>query len=75
MAESSEVTATQPVSAQELAEIIVEFEQYRERLIHDTTEAGKKAKLTKSAVMAQLEPEITKIDGILEGLRQQQNNQ
>ncbi len=75
MAESSEVTATQQVSAQELAEVIAEFEQYRERLIHDTTEAGKKAKLTKSAVMAQLEPELNKIDGILEGLRQQQNNQ
>jgi hypothetical protein len=74
MAESSEMTATTQATAQELAEVIAEFEQYRERLVNETMEAGKKAKLTKSAVMAQLEPELNKIDGILAELRQQQTN-
>ncbi|MDJ0796113.1 MAG: hypothetical protein QNJ51_04630 [Calothrix sp. MO_167.B12] len=75
MAESSEMTATEQATPQEVAEVIAEFEQYRERLVHDTMEAGKKAKLTKSAVMAQLEPELNKIDGILTQLRQQQASQ
>ncbi len=51
--------------------MIAEFEQYRERLLNDTMEAGKKAKLSKSAVMAQLEPELAKIDGVINQLRQQ----
>ena len=75
MTESSEVTTTQQATTEELTEVIAEFEQYRQRLVNDTMEAGKKAKLTKSAVMAQLEPELNKIDGILQQLRQQQNNQ
>ena len=75
MAESSEATTTEQATPQELAEVIAEFEQYRERLVNDTMEAGKKAKLTKSAVMAQLEPELNKIDGILTQLRQQQASQ
>jgi len=32
--------ADTPVTASELAELIVEFEKYRERLISDTTEAA-----------------------------------
>ena len=75
MAESSEATTTEQATPQELAEVIAEFEQYRERLVNDTMEAGKKAKLTKSAVMAQLEPELNKIDGIITQLRQQQASQ
>ena len=75
MAESSEATPTEQATPQELAEVIAEFEQYRERLVNDTMEAGKKAKLTKSAVMAQLEPELNKIDGIITQLRQQQASQ
>lgn len=75
MAESSEMSATQQATTEELVEVIAEFEKYRERLVNDTIEAGKKAKMTKSAVMAQLEPELNKIDSILEQLRQQQNSQ
>ncbi|CCH66635.1 hypothetical protein RINTHH_4800 [Richelia intracellularis HH01] len=74
MSESSEVT-TQQATSQELAEMIAEFEKYRERLVNSTMEAGKKAKLTKSSVMAQLEPELNKIDDILKKLHQQKASQ
>ncbi len=75
MTEPSEMTTTEQATNEELTEVIAEFELYRQRLVNDTMEAGKKAKLTKSAVLAQLEPELNKIDSILEGLRQQQKNQ
>ncbi|WP_088240379.1 hypothetical protein [Calothrix rhizosoleniae] len=75
MSEPSEMTTTEQATNEELTEVIAEFELYRQRLVNDTMEAGKKAKLTRSAVMAQLEPELNKIDSILEGLRQQQKNQ
>jgi len=63
--------ADTPVTASELAELIVEFEKYRERLISDTTEAAKKAKLSKKATMVKLEPQLAEIDSKLERLRSQ----
>jgi capsule polysaccharide export protein KpsE/RkpR len=72
MNENPEITATDPVDATELAEAIAELEQYRERLVNDTMETAKKAKLMKSAVMAQLEPQLAQIDAMLDNLRQQQ---
>lgn len=80
MAENSELIATEgeatvnqiePVTAQDLAETIQEFEQYRERLIADMTTAAQKAKLSKSKLMASLEPELAQIDAALENLRSQ----
>ena len=73
MAETSDPTATAQVSTQELAEVIAEFEQYRERLVNETLETGQRAKMSKAKVLAQLEPELAKIDAILQGLREQQN--
>jgi hypothetical protein len=61
-----------PVTAQDLADVITEFEEYRERLVNETLETAKRAKLQKSTVMAQLEPELTKIDAVLQNLRLQQ---
>jgi hypothetical protein len=58
--------------AQELAETIAEFEKYRERFLSETLEAGQKAKLMKSQVMANLAPELAEIDSKLDALRQQQ---
>ncbi|MEL6136986.1 MAG: hypothetical protein AAFQ61_03300 [Cyanobacteria bacterium J06626_23] len=58
--------------AEEIAEVIAEFEQYRERLVKDTMEAAKKAKMPKKDTMAKLEPELAKIDAALESLRSQQ---
>lgn len=66
--------ADTPVTASELAELIVEFEKYRDRLIGDTTEAAKKAKLSKKATMAKLEPQLADIDSKLERLRSQKAN-
>ena len=60
-------------SSQEVASVIAELENYRERLVEDFTTTAKKAKLPKSMVMAQLEnhPEIKKIDASLAQLRNQ----
>ncbi|MEM8674190.1 MAG: hypothetical protein AAGF83_10010 [Cyanobacteria bacterium P01_G01_bin.67] len=63
-----------PVTAEELAELIVEFEKYRDRLITETTAAAKKAKLSKKATMAKLEPQLADIDTKLQRLRSQQAN-
>ena len=63
-----------PVTAEDLAELIVEFEQYRDRLVNDTTEAAKKAKLSKKATMAKLEPQLADIDAKLQRLREQHAN-
>jgi capsule polysaccharide export protein KpsE/RkpR len=69
----SESTFT-PVTAEALAEVITEFEQYRDRLVNETMEAAKKAKLSKKAAMSQLEPQLTVIDSKLEQLRTQMAN-
>lgn len=62
------------VTAQELAEVITEFEQYRDRLVNETMEAAKKAKLSKKVAMSKLEPQLNIIDSKLEQLRAQQTN-
>ncbi|MEN9520222.1 MAG: hypothetical protein RLZZ381_2810 [Cyanobacteriota bacterium] len=62
------------VTATDLAELIVEFEKYRDRLITETTEAAKKAKLSKKATMAKLEPQLADIDAKLQRLKEQQAN-
>ncbi len=67
MTEASNPTVT----PEELAELIQEFEQYRERLLNDTLETAKKAKLSKKQVMTQLQPQLDQIDGKLEALRNQ----
>jgi hypothetical protein len=69
---NSEFTTEEQVTAQELAEIIQEFEQYRERLVNETMTTAKRAKLMKSAVMAKLEPELAKIDATIAELRNRQ---
>ena len=72
MSETSELTATEQTTKQELAEVIAEFEEYRERLVNDTMEAAQRAKMPKAKVLAQLEPELAKIDAVLQNLREQQ---
>lgn len=63
-----------PVTAEDLAEIIVELEKYRDRLVNETMETAKKAKLSKKATMAKLEPQLADIDSKLVQLREQQAN-
>ncbi|MEH1825964.1 MAG: hypothetical protein V7L22_11470 [Nostoc sp.] len=72
MDETSELTTTNNVTAQDVAEVIAELELYRERLVQETTETAKRAKLMKVSVMAKLEPELAKIDSALQELRDQQ---
>jgi len=64
-------TEKAPVSPQELAEVIQEFEQYRQRLIDDMSAAAQKAKVSQSKLKKQLEPELAQIDATLENLRAQ----
>ncbi|MDF5738125.1 MAG: hypothetical protein V7L04_15025 [Nostoc sp.] len=72
MDEISELTTTNNLTAQDIAEVIAELEQYRERLVQETTETAKRAKLMRVNVMAKLEPELAKIDSALQELRNQQ---
>jgi capsule polysaccharide export protein KpsE/RkpR len=74
MDETSELTATDNVTAEDLAEVIAELEQYRERLVKETTETAKRAKVMRVSLMGQLEPELAKIDSALQELRNQQAN-
>jgi hypothetical protein len=62
---------SEPVTPQDLAEVIQEFETYRQRLIDDLTHAAQKAKLPKSKLTTRLEPELAQIDATLENLRAQ----
>jgi regulator of replication initiation timing len=72
MTQTSEMSAeNQQASIEELAEVILELEQYRERLLNETLEAAQKAKMMKSKVMAELEPELNKIDVMIDSLKQQ----
>lgn len=73
MTENPETTSPMTeTTAQELAELIVEFEQYRERLVNETMMTAQKAKLPQKTAMAKIEPELAKIDAALENLRTQQ---
>lgn len=86
MSDNSEISLTQTTPdasthpeaiaeiAPEIAIMIAELEQYRERLINDTLMMAKRAKIFKSTALAQLDqhPEILKIDALLKNLRAQQ---
>jgi hypothetical protein len=63
---------SEPVTPQAIAEVIQEFEVYRQRLIDDLTNTAQKAKLPKSKLNARLEPELAQIDEALANLRAQQ---
>ena len=69
MSETSNSKVAEETNSEEIASVIGEFEQYRERLLNDTLTAAKKAKLSKSQAMAQLEPQLAEIDTILQGLK------
>ena len=68
---SSTDTTTPQASIEEIAELITEFEKYRERLLTETLDAAKKAKMSKKETMARLEPELAKIDAALAQLNEQ----
>lgn len=59
-------------TSEELAEIITELEQYRERLVSETLATAQRAKIMKSQAMASLDLQLTQIDAQLQALRQRQ---
>ncbi len=65
MTDSNENTAPEQITATDIAQIIVELQKYRDRLVNDTLEAVQKAKLPKSKAMAEMEPELAKIDAMM----------
>jgi flagellar biosynthesis chaperone FliJ len=67
----AELTQTQ-ATAQELAEAIADLEQYRERLVTDTLAMAQRAKVMRTTALANLEPELGKIDVTIQALRDQQ---
>ncbi len=65
--------ANQPASKEEIAATIIELEQYRDRLVNDIVQMGKKIKLSKKAVDKNIteHPELSQINQLLEQLRSQ----
>jgi hypothetical protein len=59
-------------TAQDVAEVMEELTKYRERLIRNALETAQRAKFKQSAAMAQIEPELEKIDAALRDLKVQQ---
>ncbi|MBL1178429.1 hypothetical protein [Pantanalinema sp. GBBB05] len=73
MTDTTEMLAIEQASPEELAEIIRELEQYRERLVNDTLSMAQRAKVMKAQALAALEPSLAEIDANLEALRQRQS--
>ena len=63
---------TPPATSEELTEAIADLEQYRDRLVNDTLSMAQRAKIMRAAALANLEPELAKIDATLQALRDQQ---
>jgi hypothetical protein len=72
MSDTPELTATIEETPEELAELIADLEQYRERLLNDTMEMAQRAKVMRAQAMASLEPDLARIDGMLQELRDRQ---
>lgn len=70
MTTTSELISIEQATPEDLAEIIAELEQYRERLVNDTLAMAQKAKIMKGQAMASLEPQLAQIDAQLHVLRQ-----
>jgi hypothetical protein len=70
--ETSKVAPIEAATPEALAEIIIELEQYRERLVNDTLAMAQRAKITKSKALETLEPNLAQLDTQLEALRAQQ---
>jgi hypothetical protein len=69
MSDHQELNTPPQDTPEELAEVIAELEQYRERLVNDTAIMSQKAKVMKAKVTANLDPELQKIDAALKDLR------
>ena len=68
-----ELNSLELATPEELIEMIADLESYRERIVSDTLTMAQKAKIMKSQALANLEPNLAKIDATLTSLRQQQS--
>jgi hypothetical protein len=57
---------------EDIAQMITELEQYRERLVNDALTMAKRAKIMQSQAQARLEPDLAQIDALLSTLREKQ---
>jgi hypothetical protein len=57
---------------EDIAQMITELEQYRERLVNDSLTMAKRAKVMQSQAKARLEPGLAQIDALLSTLREKQ---
>jgi hypothetical protein len=72
IADAMDTYTSEQATPEALAEIILEIEQYRERLVNDTLAMAQRAKIMKSKALETLEPNLAQIDAQLAALRQQQ---
>ncbi|MDA0265464.1 MAG: hypothetical protein O2890_00035 [Cyanobacteria bacterium] len=70
MAELTQSKSIEQANLEELTSAIDELQEYRDRLVRETMATAKKAKVVKAHVETNLEPTLTKIDSMLEELRQ-----
>ena len=69
-----ELKSLELATPDQLTEMIEDLESYRERIVSDTLAMAQRAKIMKSQALANLEPNLAKIDATLESLRQQKSN-
>jgi hypothetical protein len=69
-----ELKSLELATLDQLTEMIEALESYRERIVSDTLAMAQRAKIMKSQALANLEPNLAKIDSTLESLRQQKSN-
>lgn len=72
MAEMTQSNPMDQATPEELTDAIAELERYRERLVNDTMDMAKRAKVMKTQAQANLEPNLARIDAMLQELRQKQ---
>ncbi|MFM7218751.1 MAG: hypothetical protein ACKO21_00770 [Nodosilinea sp.] len=70
MVELTQQNSIDEATPEDLALAIADLEQYRERLVHDTMDMAKRAKVMKTQAQANLEPALARIDAMLDELRQ-----
>ena len=69
-----ELKSLELATPDQLTEMIEDLESYRERIVSDTLAMAQRAKIMKSQALANLEPNLAKIDATLESLRQPKSN-
>lgn len=71
MTELTQSKSIEQANLEELTSAIDGLQEYRDRLVRETMATAKKAKVVKAQVQTNLAPNLTKIDAMLEELRQQ----